>query len=1417
MGLPAARVGDEVAHTNAMLGLLIGAAVGAALAVAVVATGGLAAVAAGAMIAGGLAGGALAGEYIGAASMGPPTGAITIGSPNVMVNGRPAAMTNIALAICAKEYGVPQPIAQGAATVFINGMPAARKNDKLVCSAQIIQGSSDVFYDDKTVQTLDISPEVPEWLNTTLQVVAVGALIVGFGAAVVAVGFGAATAGLVGGIVGGELGSMGGRALGQALGLSEAGQRAMEVGGGFLGGLLGGTAATKAYEGFGTNPEGVPTPGSREVCTNGCPISMHTGEELLTLEDFTWQGPLALVWRRFYRTAQIGCDLQLGHGWLTPLDEWIELRPDGGLEYHDREGRRIALPLPEVGGHGVNVAERLRVERTATHLRVRGEHEPDRLFELGPGRRPLSAWRRAGHQIDIERDAEGRATVLRASWGKALLVERAGHRIAALVPARATPSGLEPAGPPHVRYSYDAAGDLVGASDALDQGERYAYARHLVTRRTLATGFSFRYEWDGEGPGARCSRNWGDEGIYDYRFEWQPERGWSRAIDSRGGMTDYVHDAGGRLMRITSPEGLTRTLRYDERGLLAEVAGPLGTLVAHVHDDEGRVVEVRDAAGAVHGLAYDARGRLAAVRDPLGHETRWQYDDEGRLLRVIDAAGGVTTWRYNPQGLLAQTTNPVGQVRLLWWDEQARLVAEVGFDGRRRYFHHDAADRIDAVTTQEKRTRRFEWDPVGRMVAHTNEVGEQVRLRYNARGRLTHWTDPQGHTTEYRYREGLSQPSERIDPLGRVLRYHYDTERHLVALTNPKGERYQLAWDLDGRLVGQVGFDGRTRRYDYDAAGRLAAKAEAVGWDGESPRWRVTRFERDPIGRLLAKAFPDGTEHRFEYDATGALLAASTDEHEVRFAYDVLGRVRQEQQGERVVEHRRDALGRRVATRLPDGQVLGYGWSRFGRVEEVTLDGRPLSRHRWNEFAQEAERDQGALTTRFDYDPAGRLATQSVTDAERTHVVIGRDYRRDAAGRIAAIDDLRQGPSRYVYDPAGQLLEAHGVTPERFVHDPAGNLFVDGPGVAEGDRLLMQGDRHYRYDAAGNRIEERRGTGGRLVTRYEYDDAQRLVAAHTPKGRTRYRYDALGRRIGKATPEGETLFVWDGAVLLGELAGDGDAFSRWYVYEPASYRPLACVQRSARTSRARVAAAAGEPAAPARSAVYHYHLDHLGTPREMTDADGRIVWSGRYRAWGALALADVDEIDNPLRLQGQYEDAETGLHYNFQRYYDPRSGRFVTQDPIGLMGGDNVYAWASEPVDWIDPLGLNPALLSQLGDDANSVGVYRFTDKTGKTYVGSTTDQDFSARLSQHMASGKLPPENVGTVQTYNMDGMSEQQIYDVEASEIVRNGGRAGDGGTTSNLRAPPGTRDNFHDEQWLESERTQPSRFGAPPGDCG
>ncbi|MDN7908563.1 RHS repeat-associated core domain-containing protein [Burkholderia diffusa] len=118
------------------------------------------------------------------------------------------------------------------------------------------------------------------------------------------------------------------------------------------------------------------------------------------------------------------------------------------------------------------------------------------------------------------------------------------------------------------------------------------------------------------------------------------------------------------------------------------------------------------------------------------------------------------------------------------------------------------------------------------------------------------------------------------------------------------------------------------------------------------------------------------------------------------------------------------------------------------------------------------------------------------------------------------------------------------------------------------------------------------------------------------------------------------------------------------------------------------------PPAPPINSLAWYQCDHRGTPQELTDEHSEIPWSAEYRAWGVAQEAirkasGKAPIANPIRFQGQYHDHETGLHYNRYRYYDPTTGRFVSKDPIGLQGGLNAYAYAPNPIAWVDPLGLS--------------------------------------------------------------------------------------------------------------------------------
>jgi RHS repeat-associated protein len=106
--------------------------------------------------------------------------------------------------------------------------------------------------------------------------------------------------------------------------------------------------------------------------------------------------------------------------------------------------------------------------------------------------------------------------------------------------------------------------------------------------------------------------------------------------------------------------------------------------------------------------------------------------------------------------------------------------------------------------------------------------------------------------------------------------------------------------------------------------------------------------------------------------------------------------------------------------------------------------------------------------------------------------------------------------------------------------------------------------------------------------------------------------------------------------------------------------------------------------------TYYYHNDHLGTPQRLTDEQGNTVWSATYDAFGKATVAPSSTITSSLRFPGQYFDEETGLHYNWNRYYDPVAGRYISTDPLGFAAGDsNLYRYvANSPVNAIDPKGL---------------------------------------------------------------------------------------------------------------------------------
>ncbi|WP_168927466.1 RHS repeat-associated core domain-containing protein [Nitrincola alkalilacustris] len=244
------------------------------------------------------------------------------------------------------------------------------------------------------------------------------------------------------------------------------------------------------------------------------------------------------------------------------------------------------------------------------------------------------------------------------------------------------------------------------------------------------------------------------------------------------------------------------------------------------------------------------------------------------------------------------------------------------------------------------------------------------------------------------------------------------------------------------------------------------------------------------------------------------------------------------------------------------------------------------------------------------------------------------------------------------------------------------------------------GHTQFRYDDAGNLIERR---APQDLQTLQYDGLHRLSCVKRqrpgyPTTETYYIYDALSRRICKQIiPERSQShsirYGWDGDQLVHEDTGD----QRTTVfYEPGSFVPLFRVDETKRPEEFDEHWMLREPQESASEPGYDTHhysafvTDHLGTPLKLLGSDGHLLWTAKPDDWCAVRDEKaVPDLKQPIRFQGQWLDEETGLYYNRYRYYDPRQGRYITQDPIGLAGGMKSYAYVRNPTGWVGPLGLS--------------------------------------------------------------------------------------------------------------------------------
>jgi len=1281
----AARFGDEISHTGALGGFLLGAALGIAL----VATVAIATFTCGfgvALLAGMAAGfgGSLltaAGEALGSL-FSSPSGTIVTASPNVFVNSRQAAHVAQSLGACSKHPGAPAQVAEGSTNVFINGTAAARKKDKLTCGSTISSGSDNVFIGGGTYRYLPVDDEIPGWLRTTVDVLM-------------------AVAGAAGGIA--QLIKQG----------TQAGMKAvmpcvMKFTAGFVAGEVAsryvvGPAIERAVGGHAGNP-----------------VDLTTGRKFIPDEvDFSLPGLMPIEWSRFY-ASDLAVDSILGRGWILPWEQ--SLRRKGSFVYlTDNQGRTVPFVNVEPGQRIYNPHEQVYLVCTeGGHYLLQTLDNIFFYFGVVPDDNtpaPIQRIENAlGHFLHFTYTVDGSLTDISATGGVRVHLEY-DNPLGRLASVKRVVDNL--AVETLVQYRYDDNGQLTEVINRNgDLTRRFSYADGVMGSHSNALGLSCNYRWETHDGQPRVVEHWTSDGEhFHFRYDFKNRTSWAADVLGRELEVHYNEDH--RVVASRDYGGERYAIEIDDTGNMTGLTLPDGNRLTFKYDEYARLVEETDPLGRTVSYSYHQLTTLvSAVSYPDGSTWKARYDKKGNLIAEVDALGHKTEYLNSEDGLPHTIIDATYKSKYLWWNTFAQVERFQDCSGKSTFYAYDDRSHLIAVTDALNQTTRLERKPDGEVLRIEHPDGTTESFTYNTFGQVLTHTDGKGQITRL-LRTARGLPSSRQDAKGQRIRYDYDKAIRLTALVNENNAAYEFAYDVSDRLIEEKRIDNLTRRFSYNLGGHLT-RVDEIGYGERAERpQRSTEFERDLIGRLLAKVNQDARQD-YSYDEGDRLLSIERlptaigkklgiGEEKLEFVYDLLGRLTKETTPQGTLAYEYDPLSNLTTLTLPTGQHLNHLYYGSGHLHQLNLDGLLISDMERDDLHREVYRTQGKLTSCFGYDAMGRKSWQfaSTIPGEKLSQIhnpgnnsllidhaynpIHRRYQYDPAGELTRTLDKLRGEIKYEYEANGQLHSRDTgrlVDSEEFRYDAAANRLNFNTSQfdqVKDNRIKQWRDQEYTYDAWGNLIEKRVGLG-KLQT-FTYDCENRLVRAETMVNSQvhsigTYRYDSLGRRVGKTSEiKGRTEhkhFLWQGLRMLRE---ETPWQSSLYIYEPGSYAPLA-----------RVDQAEGAP----EQKLYYFHTDQIGTPLEMTDVDGQIVWQATYKAWGEIESLAVSEIEQNLRFQGQYFDDETGLHYNTFRHYDPEIGRFISQDPIGLSGGLNLYKYVNNPLRWMDPLGLDA--LSKLAE-----------------------------------------------------------------------------------------------------------------------
>lgn len=883
-------------------------------------------------------------------------------------------------------------------------------------------------------------------------------------------------------------------------------------------------------------------------------------------------------------------------------------------------------------------------------------------------------------------------------------------------------------------YAYDAQGRCIEEIDALDRLITRVYDANGNLVKETKEGKEIEREFDFSNRLILEKETHNDGSVYITQHAYNLLSQCTKTIDKYGRETSYVYDQVGRLVETIFPAVCdengnlalsSEKKRYNAAGEVVSLINALGDEIKTRYNIRGQPIHIVYPDGADETFLYDIHGKLLEKKEVNGLRTLYCRDYLGRVIneRVvgrdgreffsqhntydafflrssIDSEGLLTTYSYDGAGRLHRLKKGEEESVTLY-DPLGRVwkVSEKVDDKTYRHTirHYDALDRvieerIESDGGEVLQIERFVYDEAGnKAVVQRGE--EVIETLYDGFHRPVQITDATGAVTHIDYGALAGFLVETTtDPLGYIFEKYYDSQDRLVSTIKKTSfgiviEQKEYGYDLLGRRVSikeHVMREGAldktiTHLFAYTVDGSIEKEVMAAG----TKEQKITCYVYDAYRQKREKIKPDGVSLYFMYDAKGRLQSLSASDKSLAYTYQYDGYDRltssKELYSNKGTNCTYDKAGRMVKEQLANGLTLSYDYDKVGRARKIVLPDRSTIDYVFDALhCTEISRNKGgqeSLRYRQKVNLNGAIAHAMLANG------ISLDYRYDASGRCTGIASplfsqeveynplgcpqvvsTNQEAERYIYDDHMHLSSEKG---EVYSYDSVGNRLSQGKVhyvYNARNQLLWKDYERYVYDACGNRVRKQSAAG---VTEYTYDALDRLTAITENGQTTAFSYDSFHRRVSQRLSTGEEQhFFFVGQEEVGLVAGGEVAQLK--VLGTGKKHPSVLVEL--------------------HGSIYVPIHDIFGNTVALTSESGEVVQSFNYGAFGGLRATQGPPLTPWLYANKRLV---AGLYDFGLRFYDPVIGRWLTEDPAGIVDGLNLYAYVrNNPLKYFDEHGL---------------------------------------------------------------------------------------------------------------------------------